>query len=101
MTAGAALLASGFPVFHRGFAPVPSSKSSAPLAGEPIVVRDVPIAPGDMVVADCDGVVVISGGCWAEIAHRARALALEEDAIRAALARGERLAGLIGLEGST
>ncbi|HUP32216.1 MAG TPA: hypothetical protein VM184_04230 [Gaiellaceae bacterium] len=58
------------------------------------------MTPGDQIVADRDGVLAVSAAEWADVAAGVEALEAEEAAIRAALARGERLAGLIGLEGA-
>lgn len=98
---GAGLAASGFPVFHRGSAPAPCVKETAPSVGEPIEVAGVSVAPGDMVAADCDAVVVVARAEWLEIEACARGLEVEEDELREALGRGERLGELFGLDFET
>jgi regulator of RNase E activity RraA len=50
------------------------------------------------VIADGDAVLVVARAEWPEIAARARALEAEEDGLRAALARGERLGDLLALD---
>ncbi|HUG64610.1 MAG TPA: hypothetical protein VMK83_05270 [Gaiellaceae bacterium] len=59
------------------------------------------VAPGDMVAADCDAVVVVARAEWLEIEACARGLEVEEDELREALGRGERLGELFGLDFET
>jgi regulator of RNase E activity RraA len=47
-----------FPVFARGIIPIPGTKKKLGTLGEPARVGGVLIHPGDIVVADEDGVVV-------------------------------------------
>lgn len=98
---GAALLELGFPVFHRGFAPGRCAKSEAPSIGKEVELAGIPVAPGDQIVADRDAVVVVSRLSWPAVEVGARALRADEAALRTALARGERLAELIGLAGES
>ena len=55
-----AIRAAGFPVFHGGIAPL-DSKGRGKVAeiDVPIVCGGVAVAPGDLVVGDADGVVVL------------------------------------------
>ncbi|OQR97187.1 dimethylmenaquinone methyltransferase [Achlya hypogyna] len=48
-----------FPVFARGIIPVPGTKVRRGLPNQPIVCGDVPVHPGDVVVADEEGIVVV------------------------------------------
>lgn len=95
---GAALLASRFPVFHRGFAPHPCAKNVAPSVGQPIELAGVTVNPGDVVVADRDAVVVVAAAEWPEVAAQISVLEVEEDELRAALRRGQHLGTLLGLD---
>ena len=54
-----ALRARGFPVFARGVSMIGTVKTCAPSWGAPIHMLGVDVAPGDMVVADADGVLVL------------------------------------------
>jgi 4-hydroxy-4-methyl-2-oxoglutarate aldolase len=95
---GAALRELGFPVFHRGFAPGRCAKSDSAALSAPVELSGVRVTPGDMLVADRDGVLVVPRADWDEIRSRAERLDAEEASIRQALERGERLAGLIGVD---
>ena len=95
----AALLASGFPVFHRVLAPYACAKAEAPSVGEPVALGGAVVAPGDMVVGDLGGGVVVPAARWSRVAAEVDALEDGEAAVRDALRRGERLTALIGLEG--
>lgn len=48
-----------FPVFARGISPIPGSKNALDELNRPIVCGGVEVAPGDMVIADEEGIVVI------------------------------------------
>lgn len=52
----------GFPVFSRGVSVRRTGKNFRGRINEPLVVAGVPVAPGDAVVADTDGVIVIPAG---------------------------------------
>ncbi|RJQ78910.1 RraA family protein [Amycolatopsis panacis] len=49
----------GFPVFARGLIPIPGAKAAATGLGEPVHCAGVTVSPGDVVVADEEGVVVV------------------------------------------
>jgi 4-hydroxy-4-methyl-2-oxoglutarate aldolase len=87
-----------FPVVAVGAAPAQCSKSSAVSAGEPVVVRGTLIHPGDQVVADRDGIVVVPSALWPEIRERALGVAEREASYLSRLAGGERLADVLGLD---
>jgi len=83
------ILALDFPVFAAGFSPLDSKGRVDGIShGEPIRVGECVVRPGDWVVGDVDGVVVVP----AELAEQAFARALEkatgENRVRAELARG-------------
>ncbi len=83
----------GFPVFCRGTLPLDCHGRTAMGAVDdgPVVCDGVTIQPGDVVVADEDGVAVVPLALLAEVAQRAFAKALGEDAARAALREGALL----------
>lgn len=79
----------GFPVFSRGANPTATQKTDPGEFDIPITCAGVNVSPGDIVVADADGVVVIPAAI-AEIVEKAVALVAErEGAILARLAAGE------------
>jgi regulator of RNase E activity RraA len=63
----------GFPVFARGVIPIPGTKKKLGTLGEPARVGGVLIHPGDIVVADEEGVVVTPAARQDEILTAARA----------------------------
>ena len=54
-----ALEARAFPVFACGISMVGTAKACAPSWGEPMNMLGVDVVPGDLVVADTDGVLVL------------------------------------------
>ena len=48
----------GFPVFARGVIPIPGTKTAVTPLGEPVRCGGVTVHPGDVVVADEEGIVV-------------------------------------------
>jgi regulator of RNase E activity RraA len=85
----ARIVALDFPVFAAGFSPLDSKGRLDAIAYDtPVRVGDCLVRPGDWVVGDLDGVVVVP----AALAERAFARALEkvagENRVRAELARG-------------
>ena len=51
--------ANKFPVFARGVIPIPGVRKTAGLINVPVVCGGVVVAPGDIVVADEEGIVVL------------------------------------------
>ncbi|MER7927563.1 RraA family protein [Streptomyces sp. NPDC096057] len=62
----------GFPVFGRGVVPIPGVKKVVLPLNERVRCGGVAVDPGDVVVADEDGVVVVPGGRRAEVLAGAR-----------------------------
>lgn len=60
----------------------------------PIGCGEVPVFPGDLVVGDADGVIVIPGQMAAEIATEAAAMTLYEDFVIDMVAQGRSIIGL-------
>ncbi len=56
-----ALASHGFPVFSTGLALTGASKVQPGAIDQPVTVGDVAVEPGDWIVADVDGVVVLPG----------------------------------------
>jgi regulator of RNase E activity RraA len=79
----------GFPVFARDQVPVTArGRLRQKSAGEPIVVGDVTVRPGDVVMADEGGVVVVPRERATEVLDAARRLAERETAIEAEVRAG-------------
>ncbi|MBK3580612.1 RraA family protein [Streptomyces sp. MBT65] len=70
--------ADGFPVFGRGTVPIPGVKKAVLPLNERVRCGGVDVDPGDVVVADEDGVVVVPGARWAEVLAGALARLVQE-----------------------
>jgi regulator of RNase E activity RraA len=79
----------GFPVFARGTSPLDIHGRLEVVAhGVDVRVAGVPVATGDTIVADADGVVVVPLDLASEVLERAAAKALGEGDFRAAVTEG-------------
>jgi regulator of RNase E activity RraA len=81
-----------YPVFSRGRS-MQTGKDRVRLARQQTAVQlgSVTVCPGDIVVGDSDGVVVVSSDAIDEVGDVAREIELAEEDIRVRVARGERL----------
>jgi len=80
----------GFPVFARGVTPLTARGRQIEVScGEPVVVDGVRIAPGDLVLADGSGVVVVPAEAAGEVLDAADEIADREAAMVARLQAGE------------
>jgi regulator of RNase E activity RraA len=70
--------AAGFPVFSRGVIPIPGTKKKVGALGEPARVGGVLVHPGDIVVADEEGIVVTPAARREEILAAAQAKLAKE-----------------------
>jgi 4-hydroxy-4-methyl-2-oxoglutarate aldolase len=85
------ILREDFPVFARYLSPQDSVPRWELVAhgGVTVTIGGVRIAPGDWVVADLDGIVVVPGELLVEVLEEAEAKAAVETEIRAAVREGE------------
>lgn len=65
--------AMGFPVFARGVIPIPGTKTAVEPLDVPVRCGGVLVGPGDVVVADEEGVVVVPAGRQEQVLRDARA----------------------------
>jgi 4-hydroxy-4-methyl-2-oxoglutarate aldolase len=87
-----AIAALGYPVWCRGTLPLDVKGRLAVTSWrQPAVVGGLPVRPGDLVVADADGAVVIPAGLADKTVRRALAKVSKEDGVRDALAGGSTL----------
>jgi regulator of RNase E activity RraA len=96
----ARILSMNFPVFASGFSPLDSKGRLDGFAhGQPIRVGACVVRPGDWIVGDIDGVVVVP----VEMAEQAFARALEkargENRVRAELAQGKSVRAVFAEHG--
>jgi 4-hydroxy-4-methyl-2-oxoglutarate aldolase len=80
----AGIVAAGLPVFCQGIQPNSPAMNGPGIVGAPVTLGDVHVHPGDVIVGDADGVVVVPQG-------RLEAVLQRLEAVRAAEARTIRL----------
>ena len=89
----AAMESYGFPVFAKGTVLYGPGDAIRPVAANvPIVCGGVDVRPGDVVVADVDGVIVVPQDALAEVARAADELQKHEDDTRQKIEAGIPLA---------
>jgi len=86
-----------FPAFARGVGMRGTVKFHAPSVGEPIVIAGVSVAPGDLVVGDTDGVLVLPQAAVSRTLEAARQRTEKEAATMKRLLAGETTLDLLGL----
>ena len=96
----AALAAHRFPVFSSVVALPGATKQRPGTVGLPVRVGDVTVSPGDWVVGDADGVVVVPAGTLSEVLAAGRDRADKEAGLFDALRSGRTTVELLGLDGS-
>jgi 4-hydroxy-4-methyl-2-oxoglutarate aldolase len=95
---GDALAAHGFPVFSTGLALTGASKTRPGAIDRAVTVGDVAVEPGDWVVGDVDGVVVIPGAELHEVLAAGQARAAKEAALFDVLRAGGTTVEEFGLD---
>ena len=85
---GAGLRAMGLPVFARGITPNSCVRSGPGTVGLPVVIGGRAIAPGDLVLADEDGVVTVPLAELGAVAARLEAVKAAEAAMLAKVEGG-------------
>ncbi len=78
----------GFPVFGGGLTPAACDKDGPGEINFPVAIGDVPILPGDIVVADDDGVAIVPRGDVADVIVGIEAKRQSEEKRRRDIAAG-------------
>ena len=95
-----AIRAMGFPVFHGGIGPLDSKGRGRIMAIDvPIECAGVPIAPGDLIFGDADGVIVIPKTVEAKVLELAFEKVTGEHNTLRDLQRGDKLADVFARYG--
>ena len=92
-----AIIDSRFPVFCRGLSIKGTHKHQSGKVNDTIVCGGVSIRPGDLVVGDRDGVVVVAAAELDEVVTAAQAREEKEEAFRRELERGASTLDLLDL----
>lgn len=92
------LAAISFPVFARGVLPMGPFKDSPGSINLPISCGGVAVRPGDIILGDADGVVVIPQEHAAEILAKAQAGVAKEQQLRERIKQGEFIFDILKLE---
>ena len=79
----------GFQVFCRGFHPESTAKTERGETDVTVVLGGIEISPGDIVVGDNDGVVVIPKSAANEVLAKVATIAAREESVRARIHAGE------------
>jgi 4-hydroxy-4-methyl-2-oxoglutarate aldolase len=95
-----ALAAHGFPVFSSGVALTGATKNRAGSVGHPVVAGDAHVDPGDWIVGDTDGVVVVPHATLADVLAAARARTEKEAGLFEQLRAGRTTIELLTLDPS-
>jgi 4-hydroxy-4-methyl-2-oxoglutarate aldolase len=91
------IVQTGFPVFCRGLSIKGTGKHQPGRLNVPVCIGDVLIRPGDVIVGDRDGVVVIAYDEVDGVIASAEAREAKETEQRSAIERGISTAELLGL----
>lgn len=91
------MIKTGVPVYAAGIAPRGTLKSHEGWRGLSISVGGVIVSPGDYVIGDSDGVVVVAASVGLELCTLAQDQRAKEEAREERLRNGETLASIIGL----
>ena len=82
------MLGIGLPTFSRGITPNSCVKSGPGRVGFPVVAGGVAVAPGDVIVGDRDGVVVIPAAMLDQVLARLELIRAAETKVQAKIGTG-------------
>lgn len=87
----------GFPVFaRRGVSRTARARVHEVSCNEPIRLAGIPVAPGDIVMADGSGVIVIPAADAGRVVERAEQIASREAAMLVRLREGDPVSAVLG-----
>ncbi|WP_019579783.1 4-carboxy-4-hydroxy-2-oxoadipate aldolase/oxaloacetate decarboxylase [Pseudomonas mandelii] len=92
-----AIIEMGFPTFSRGLSIKGTNKCQPGKVNVPIHIGGVSVIPGDIIVGDRDGLVVIEQHAVEEVIRLSQAREAKEDGVRAGIESGVSTIELLGL----
>jgi 4-hydroxy-4-methyl-2-oxoglutarate aldolase len=87
----------GYPVFARSTCPRRATKERYGSINVPITIGDLFVNPGDIVVADLNGITIFPPGLLADVVERSLSVAHKESELKPALRCGKTYFELAGL----
>jgi 4-hydroxy-4-methyl-2-oxoglutarate aldolase len=88
----AGIIAAGLPVFCQGIQPNSPAMNGPGVVGAAVTLGDVHIEPGDVIVGDADGVVVVPAGRLRQVLDRLAAVRAAEARTIALVSQGATMA---------
>ena len=88
----------GFPAFSKGLSIKGTTKDSLGYVNHPVVIGGVRVDPGDVVLGDADGVVVVSQKDLAEVLKKCKLRKEKEERIKKELQMGKSTLELYGFD---
>ena len=92
------IVALGLPVFVRGINPSGTTKACTARLNVPIICGGVTVNPGDMIIGDCDGIVVVPHKQEDDVFAKAQAKFEKEIHITEELKQGKTTLELFGFD---
>ena len=89
---------SGYPVFCKGATPAGPHKGWGGSINEPIQCGGVPVSPGDIIVGDDDGVVVVPQGVAKEVLDKSLERMVEEEEWMRKITEGLSTVEILGFD---
>jgi 4-hydroxy-4-methyl-2-oxoglutarate aldolase len=86
-----------YPVFARSICPRRASKERYGSVGAPVKIGSLVVAPGDIVVADCNGILAFPPGLLADVVEQSKAVVRKEAELKDVLSSGQTYFELAGL----
>lgn len=87
-----------FPVFSKGYVPNAGNPIDRGIMNVPVVCGGSTVNPGDIIVGDCNGVVVIERDRVGEILERVKDIKKKESTIKNRIMKGIDLKDILRLE---
>jgi len=89
----AGIIATGLPLFAKGIVPNSPALNGPGVVGAPVVLGGVHVCPGDIIVGDADGVVVVPQARASEVLETLGRIRTAEAAMEAQVKAGLTLSG--------